>query len=602
MKISLNMRVVLIAALFMLISAGMTSSIFVIRTVSQMDTANQTTLRQGSLTVSYMIQGIDFASLSLDDLKSDQYYPIWENIDDATRGFNLAYLYVMQPKGADLEFVWDIADDPRVEGDDDNSFTVYADAPSAAFEALKTGKLTYTDKPYTDEWGSFMSVYRPVMAANGNVIGVIGADIEIAAISKQLTNEVAVILLPVVVLAILMSLLMGYILRRSIVNPILVLNKALSTIAQGEGDLTKDLPVKGNNEISGLSRSFNTFQEKLSTLIHRTRESFDILQDVGTDLNASAMETASSVHEITANITSIRKEVGKQSLASQTTSDTIKIVNTTVSTLTERIGQQFGNIQVSSAAIEEMVANIKSVSDVVDRLGSEHSELVDAAETGRQRLDQVNDLVGKILVNSENLEEANVLIANIASQTNLLAMNAAIEAAHAGEFGKGFSVVADEIRKLAEHSSEQSKTTSAMLKEISDSIRTANTASREAEMSFQNIMDHLHKSTDLERQIDAAMKEQTTGSSQILENLQAINESSVTVRESAKDITSLNGQITDEIKTLNRISSEIHSAMDEITIGTEEVNKAVSNISDMTNKNREVSGQAHKNLSVFKTR
>ncbi len=602
MKLTLNLRVVLIVTFFMLFSSVLTSGIFVFRTLKQMDETNKTTLQQGSLTVSYMIGGIDFASLKLEDLKSDRYYPVWTNLDDATRGFNLAYLYVMQAKGDGLEFIWDIADDPRLDGDDDNSFTLYEDAPPAAFEALKTGKIAFTAEPYTDEWGTFMSVYRPVTGSGGNVTAIIGADIEVGLIRKRVATEVSIILIPIFGLAIVLSLVMGFILRKSIVNPIVALNSVLSTIAQGEGDLSKDLPVKGKTEISQLSRSFNLFQDKLSALINRTRTSFATLQEVGLDLNASAIETASSLHEITANISSIRREVGRQAGASQTTSDTIKKVNETVRLLGDRIETQFGNIQVSSSAIEEMVANIKSVSNVVESLGSEHAELVGAAETGRQRLDQVNELVAAILVSSESLEEANVLIANIASQTNLLAMNAAIEAAHAGDFGKGFSVVADEIRKLAEHSSEQSKTTSEMLKSISDSIRTANTATKDAEMSFRNIMEHLHRSTDLERQIDAAMQEQNTGSAQILENLQAINESSLTVRASTKDITSLNSQITGEIETLNQISSQIGGSMDEISLGTEEVNKAVSDISGMTSRNRDVSEEAYRALSVFKTR
>jgi len=437
---------------------------------------------------------------------------------------------------------------------------------------------------------------------DGAIIAVLVIRYTTELIQKKLTSYVISQIAQIIIIDLVLSLLIFFLISGIVITPIRILGRNLEEIAHGEGDLTNDLPVKGNGEIADVSRSFNFFQTKLSSLINKTRSSIVLLQEIGHELNANAAETAASIHEITANIASIRNEIGRQKSASQVTSDTIKNVNDTVLTLCERIEAQFRNIQVSSSAIEEMVANIKSVSNVVGSLDTEHQELVHAAETGRQRLDEVNERVATILANSANLEEANLLIANIASQTNLLAMNAAIEAAHAGEAGKGFSVVADEIRKLAEDSAEQSKTTSDMLKVITESITTADTASKEAEKAFRSIMEHLHRITDLERQIDAAMKEQTTGSTQILENLQAINESSVAVRESAKDITQLNTRITGEIDTLNQITYQIHGSIDEITLGTEEVNQAVTNISDMSIRNKDVSDQANRELSVFKTR
>ena len=421
-------------------------------------------------------------------------------------------------------------------------------------------------------------------------------------IAKDLFNDILSRILQILLIDIALSLVVVFLISALVVKPIQIVGTNLHEIAQGDGDLTKDLPVKGNNEISGLSLSFNVFQYKLSSLINKTRDSFIELQQVSHELNASALQTSASLHEITANIGSIRNEISKQSSASENTSATIAKVDATILTLFERIEKQFGNIQVSSSAIEQMVANIQSVSNVVESLGSEHQDLVTATEEGKERLSQVIERVTTIMENSANLEEANILIASIASQTNLLAMNAAIEAAHAGEYGKGFSVVADEIRKLAEHAAMQSKTTSSMLQEISNSIKTADLSSKEAEKAFQTIMHHIQKTTALEQQIDAAMKEQTTGSTQILENLHAINESSVSVRESAREINQLNKLITAEIGTLYQISSEINGAIDEITLGTEEVNKAVTNISDMSTKNREISDQANRDFSVFKTR
>ncbi len=421
-------------------------------------------------------------------------------------------------------------------------------------------------------------------------------------INESLKKEINAIIIQILVMCIVMSFLVYFLITIIVIKPISAINGNMHEISKGEGDLTKDLPIRGSNEISDLSNSFNIFQGKLSLIINKTRTSFTKLLNISDSLSASSIETASSINEITANISSIKKEIDKQSDASDVTAETIKAVNVNVTTLFKRIEEQFKHIQGSSSAIEEMVANIKAVSGIVGNLSREYQGLLSASENGKKQLDRVKETVTKITQNSERLEETNVIIANIASQTNLLAMNAAIEAAHAGDSGKGFSVVADEIRKLAEKSSKQSRETKSMLREIASSIKDTATASSDAEKAFEIVTDRLKATTVLEKQIYTAMEEQTTGSTQILENLSGINESSVSVRESANSIMKLNEKITMEIKALNEISAEVRGSMEEITIGTQEVNIAISSISDMSIKNREISQEANIALSVFKTR
>jgi methyl-accepting chemotaxis protein len=275
-------------------------------------------------------------------------------------------------------------------------------------------------------------------------------------------------------------------------------------------------------------------------------------------------------------------------------------VITNINKLNEHVENQSRNVSQASSAIEEMVANISSVTNTLVNNATNVKTLQEASEVGKTGLQEVASDIQEISRESEGLLEINSVMENIASQTNLLSMNAAIEAAHAGEAGKGFAVVADEIRKLAESSSEQSKTIGTVLKKIAESIKKITVSTDNVLKRFEAIDSGVKTVSLQEENVRNAMEEQGQGSKQVLQSVGSLNELTQQVKNSSEEMQNGSHEIIKESKNLEKVTQEITGGMNEMASGADQVNVAVHNVNDMTVKNREAIDALIKEVSRFK--
>ncbi|HUX41397.1 MAG TPA: methyl-accepting chemotaxis protein [Rectinemataceae bacterium] len=398
----------------------------------------------------------------------------------------------------------------------------------------------------------------------------------------------------------LIVLLLSVTLYRLVIRRIKKIDLALAEIAKGDGDLAKRLDEGSRDEIGSFAANFNTFAEKLREIVANLKEAQRDLSTIGEALGKSVDATAATIVQISTRVDRASSEARLEAASVAQSSSAVVEIASNIKNLEGLIERQAASVGQASASIEEMIANIGAVTTSVEKMGGQFAELSKASETGKTMQAEAGAKISRIAERSQSLIEANDAISAIASQTNLLAINAAIEAAHAGEAGKGFAVVADEIRRLSETTAEQSLSIGAELTTVLKAIEEVVTSSHDSEAAFDLVASRIGATDLLVSEVLQAMSEQRSGTAQILEALKSMNDITTEVRSGAREMNIGDKAILDEMARLRENSADILESMQDVTAGAKDIATSAGRVSEMAESTKATIRKMDESIGRFK--
>lgn len=411
------------------------------------------------------------------------------------------------------------------------------------------------------------------------------------------------------IFSIFLTLIIGVLVLAFIIKTIVSqpLARASSHVVHisGNNDLTRQLdirPKKSSDELNVLSHGFNLLVDNLRSIINGIKHSSDANLNIKHNLSANIEETAASISHINKTLTGIDEGIQKLKTMAGSSSSDVTSIFSHVNNLDERISNQMGSVEESTAAVTEMVASLHEVVKVINVKSQATRKLIHTAHSVSDEIEETKEVFSKgVAAKVDEIMAITQLISGIASQTNLLSMNAAIEAAHAGEQGKGFAVVAEEIRQLAEEAALNSSEISRTIQDVISSIDITSDKVTSTGTFVESIKEEIQSVDQVFYEMLKTVEEISLGGEQVLIAMEALNSASQDVQCHSVKIKESTGSIVNNIKDVAAVASESACSISEATAGTEQIDKAMKMALKLTSDLGDSARELSKKVNAFTT-